>query len=116
MADPDQIMARIRGYGANVTLDAGRIRIVNGSKLPEGAAAFIKANAKAIAEFIRAEQSEEADRIEHDTQAPREWVEEFVRFCGRSKPAHWSDVDHSWVLSVAGRIIDEAGEIERRAA
>lgn len=117
MADPAQIMSRIRSFGANILLDGSKLEIVNPGKLPAGASDFIRQNAKAIANFLdqEGEFEERAAIIEFDGRAPRDWAEQFAQFCISHRPTGVSDLDWSWFLTQAGRIVDEA-PVQKRAA
>jgi hypothetical protein len=68
MAEPSKILARVRACGANILLDKTRLEIINPSKLPEGASAFIRQNARAIAAFLdnEAEFEERAAIMQFD--------------------------------------------------
>jgi len=116
MAKVEDLIARIRSHGANVAFEGGRLRIVNGEKLPAGALEYIKANGRAIADFLdrECEFEERAAIIEFDGGAPREWAEKFATFCIQHRPDGVDDMDWSWFISQCGKIIDEAPE--RRAA
>lgn len=121
MADASKIIERIRANGANVEIEAGKLRIINRAKLPAGAFEFIRDNAKAIGDFLEKEFEieERAAIIEFSGGAPRTMAEQFARICCAEKPSNWSAEDHAWFISRCAKIIDEAADIEadsRRAA
>jgi len=108
MATVSDLIARIRKHGANVVLDAGKLRVVNSRKLPEGALDYIKAHGRAIVEFLDEEAAveERAAIIEFDGGAPRKWAEQFAALLIKDRPAGVSDLDWSWFITRAGQIID----------
>jgi hypothetical protein len=110
MADPAKIMARVRALGANVVIDGGGLKIINGKKLPADALAFIKQHAGAIADWLdrEGEFEERAAIIEFDGHTPREWAEQFAKLLISMRPQGVSDLDWSWFINRAGNIIDEA--------
>lgn len=115
MASVSELVARIRSHGANVILDAGKLRIVNGKKLPAGALDYIKQHGREIADWLCAEADfeERAAIVEYDGGAPREMAEQFAKVCAAKRPSGWSELDHSWFIGRCARIIDEAAEITR---
>ncbi len=110
MADPAKIMGRVRALGANVVIDGGGLKIVNGRKLPGDAMAFIKQHAGEIADWLdrEGEIEERAAIIEFDGGSPRAWADQFARILISSRPAGVSDLDWSWFITRAGQIVDEA--------
>lgn len=110
MPDPAKIIERIRSFGANILLDGRKLEIINAAKLPEGAAAYVRQNAKIIADFLdrEAEFEERTAIIEFDGGSPREWAEQFAKFCISHRPEGVSELDWSWFITSAGKIIDEA--------
>lgn len=110
MPNPDKIVGRIRANGANVIVDGGKLQIVNGSKLPDGARGFIKANARAIADFLEREHEveERAAIMEHEGGIPRARAEDFARFLHSSRPGDVDVADWNWFVAKAA----EAVEIE----
>ncbi len=118
MPDPAKIMARVRALGANVMIDGGKLKIVNGKKLPGDALAFIKSHAGEIAAFLdrEGEFEERAAIIEFDGGAPREMAEQFARVCIEASKGRWPEPDRAWFIGRCAQIIDEAVAIERRAA
>lgn len=108
MADPAKIMARIRANGANVVIDAGRLQIINARKLPEGAAAFIRENAKAIAGYLsdEADFEERAAIIEFDGGLTRAVAEGMARIQLANPPAGANAADWTWYVDQASRIMD----------
>ncbi|RUM95171.1 hypothetical protein EET67_24795 [Pseudaminobacter arsenicus] len=116
MADPSKILARVRACGANILLDGMRLEIVNPSRLPEGASAFIRQNAKAIAAFLdsEAEFEERAAIMQFDGGLTRPAAEYLTKLLLSSPPAGADRADWSWFVSEAAKAIDHA--IPRRAA
>lgn len=110
MVDPAKIMTRVRALGANVIIDGGGLKIVNGKKLPADAVAFIKQHAGEIANWLdrEVEFEERAAIIEFDGGSPRVWAEEFARILISKRPEGVSDLDWSWFICRAGQIVDEA--------
>ena len=113
MPDPREIIERIRSYGANIVLDGRKLEIVNPGKLPEGAGAYVRQNAKAIADFLdrESEFEERAAIIEFDGGTPRDWAEQFAKFCIAHRPSGVSELDWSLFITSAGRIVDEAPRV-----
>lgn len=114
MADVAKIIERIRAAGANVELDAGKLRIVNSKKLPEGALAFIKQHGKDIAAFVEREGdfNERAAIAEFEGGLQRRHAEEFAAILLASPPAGCNPADWTWFVSKAAEIADT----QRRAA
>lgn len=112
MSDIPDLLQRVRKFGANLVADDNGLRIINGSKLPKEAHAYIGKHRRAIAEFLtsdeHAEREERAAIIEYDGKAPREWAEQFADILAGRRPQGVSDLDWSWFLTRCGRIIDEA--------
>lgn len=117
MADPAKIIERIRANGANVEIDGGRLRIINRAKLPDGAAEFIRSNARQIAAFLdrEGEVEERAAIIEFDGHTPRQWAEQFARLCIENRPPNIADEDWSWFITRCAKIIDEEPALEKAA-
>ncbi|HEU4682954.1 MAG TPA: hypothetical protein VFS39_00445 [Nitrospira sp.] len=116
MPSPSAIIDRIRSLGANVTIDSGRLVIVNRQKLPAEALAYIRAHAKEIASWLEreAEFEERAAIIEYDGGLTRAVSEYLTRLLMASPPAGADPADWSWFVSEAARAVDGAGL--RRAA
>lgn len=93
MAAPSEIVKRIRAQGANVIIDDGRLRLINRNRLTAEALAYIRQNAKAIAEFLddEGEFEERAAIMEYDGGVPREWAEEFAGRLRQKRPDGVSD-------------------------
>lgn len=110
MANPSAIMARVRSYGANLVIDNGKLKLVQGKKLPPAALEHIKQHATAIAAWLEAEGAfeERAAIIEFDGGTPREWAEAFAQFLTRTRPANVDEIEWSWFITTCGRMIDEA--------
>lgn len=110
MADVTRIIERIRANGANVTIDGGRLRIVNGDKLPAGALEFIKAHSKEIADWLdrEAEFEERAAIIQYDGGLTRAVAEYLTRLLMASPPDSADPADWSWFVAEAAKKIDAA--------
>lgn len=113
MADVGKIIERIRANGSNVAFENGRLRIVNGDKLPPGALDFIKAHGRAIADWLdrEGEFEERAAIIEFDGRAPRVMAERFARECIDIVRSSVSEFDRAWLLTRAGAFVDEVVEV-----
>lgn len=116
MADVSDLMARVRAHGANLMLDGGRLKLINGKKLPAGALDYIKQNGKLIADWLdrEAQFEERAAIIEFDGGAPREWAEQFAQYLFKTRPEGVNELDWTLFLDTCGRMLDEAPV--RRAA
>ncbi|PSJ64486.1 hypothetical protein [Kumtagia ephedrae] len=112
MADAAEIISRIRDRGANVAIDAGKLTIVDSHKLPAGSIAFIRANARAIADYLDREAAfeERAAILEYDGGLPRPMAEDFARLLLASAPRGVTPADWTWFCGKAAEIV------ERRAA
>lgn len=121
MPDPAKIIERIRSFGSNIVLDGRKLEIVNPTKLPEGAAAYVRQRGKEIAAFLdrEAEFEERAAIIEFDGGAPRDMAEAFANVCIEAARGRWPEPDRAWFIGRCAAIIDEAAGIDtnlRRAA
>lgn len=116
MADPSKILARVRACGANILLDGTRLEVINPSKLPEGASAFIRQNAKAIADFLsnEAEIEERAAIMQFDGGLTRPAAEYLTKLLLSSPPSGADRADWSWFVGEAARVVDHA--MPRQAA
>lgn len=112
MAEIAKIIDRIRANGANVEIDGGKLRIVNGKKLPAGALDFIRQRGREIAAFIEQEGEfeERAAIIEHDGGVTSARADELARLLQANPPPDVSPADWTWFVGKAAEIID------RRAA
>jgi hypothetical protein len=112
MADTAKLVERIRASGANIILDAGKLRVVNSKKLPLGALDFIKKYGKELADFLEKEGDfeERSAIIEHDGGVPRVSADDLARLLLASPPKDVNLADWTWFVSKAAEIID------RRAA
>jgi hypothetical protein len=117
MADAAAILDRIRSHGANLVLnEAGGLRVVNQTKLPAGAMAFVTQHRGDLANLLRAEAGgddgfeERAAIIEFEGKAPREWAQQFARILFRRRPPGVEETDWSWFVDTCGRMIDAAPE------
>lgn len=117
MADVSKIIERVRSLGANIMIDGGKLIIVNREKLPAGAMEFIRQHGKEIANFLdqEGEFEERAAIIEFDGRTPREWAEQFAAILISKRPKGISDLDWSWFINRAGKIIDEGPEARAAA-
>jgi hypothetical protein len=104
------IITRVRAAGANVEIDGGKLHIVNGRKVTDDLRAELRRNGKAVAEWLdrEGEFEERAAIIEFDGHTPREWADQFAKFCISHRPAGVSDLDWSWFITRCGQIVDEA--------
>jgi hypothetical protein len=112
MANVAEIIDRIRANGANVIIDAGKLRIINSKKLPDGALDFIKRHGKEIAGFIEqeGEVEERAAIMEHDGGVPRAYADQLARLLQAHPPSDVPPADWTWFVGKAAQIVD------RRAA
>lgn len=109
MASPEEIIARVRSYGANITLVDGKMHIVNGARLPVEASHFIMKHKAALAAHLRDEVDEIEERaaiIEFDGGAPRDVAMQFARTIAAAKK-HIPDASRAAFLDACGRIVDE---------
>jgi hypothetical protein len=109
VADPAAIIARIRALGANVILDAGKLRFVNGARLPADAAQFIGKHRDALIAHLQDEVDEVDERaaiIEFDGGVPRDIAMQFARTIAAAKK-HIPDAARAAFLDACGRIVDE---------
>jgi hypothetical protein len=104
------IITRVRAVGANVEIDGGKLHIVNGKRVPDELRAELRRNGRAVADWLdrEGEKAERAAIIEFDGHTPREWAEQFARFCIAHRPRGVADLDWSWFITRCGQIIDEA--------
>ncbi|MHA6686360.1 hypothetical protein [Mesorhizobium sp. A556] len=110
MVDVAKLIERIRVNGANVIIDAGKLRIINSKKLPDGALDFIKQHGKDIAGFIEqeAEADERAAIIEFDGGLTRPAAEYLTRLLLSSAPHGVVPADWTWFVGKAAKIMDAA--------
>lgn len=108
MASVEAILSRIRTHGANVVLDDGKIRVVNGKGLPEGAVSYIAAHGREIAAFLvrEAEFEERAAIMEFDGGLTRASAEYMTRLLMRSPPEGTNVVEWQWFCNEAAKLID----------
>jgi len=116
MADPAQILAKARSYGANVMLDGHKLVIVNKEKLPAGATDFIRKHALQIADFLtnEADFEERAAIIEFDGGLSRPAAEYLTRLLHSSPPNNVSAADWTWFVGQASEIVER--DLQRGAA
>lgn len=112
MADVAKIIDRIRANGANVIIDAGKLRIVNSKKLPAGSLDFIKRHGKEIARFVEdeGEVEERSAIMEHEGGVPRAYADQLARLLHANPPSDVAPADWTWFVGKAAQIVD------RRAA
>jgi hypothetical protein len=114
MASVSDLVERIRAGGANVVLDRGHLRLVNGKKLAPEALAYIKRNGKLIAEWLEQEGAfeERAAIIEHDGGASRPVAEGLARLLLARPPKDVDPADWTWFVGKAAHILDGAAARE----
>lgn len=108
MADVAKLIDRIRAAGANVEIDAGKLRLINSKKLPDGALAFIKEHGKEIAAFLESAGNvdERAAIIEVDGGVPRRNADDLAAVLLASPPTDCNPADWTWFVGKAAAIID----------
>lgn len=106
MSDPAKIIARVRSFGANVLLDGERLEIINPGKLPAGAAAFIRQNAKAIAAFLDREAAleERAAILQYDGGLTRAVAEYMTKLLLANPPEGADKADWAWFVGEGAKI------------
>lgn len=116
MADVARIIERIKACGANIMVDGSKLTIVNRSRLPTGAAEFIREHGREIAAFLEKEAGfdERAAIIEYDGGLNRPAAEYLTRLLMTSPPAGVDRSDWSWFVGQASQIIDRS-TMERAA-
>lgn len=107
MPDPRQIVERIRSYGANVVLDGRKLEIVNPGKLPEGAGAYVRQNAKEIAAFLdrEAKFNERAAILEYDGHLRRADAEYLTKLLLANPPADINPADWTYLVSKGHEVV-----------
>lgn len=110
MASVAELVQRIRSHGANIIIDAGKLRIVNGKKLPDGALDYIKKHGADVAAFLDQEAGfdERAAIIEYDGGLTRAVAEYLTRLLMASPPSEANAADWSWFVGQAAKVIDDA--------
>lgn len=108
MADVAKLIDRIRAAGANVEMDAGKLRLVNSKKLPDGALAFIRNHGKEIAAYLESAGNieERGAIIEIDGGASRNNADDLATILLASPPEDCNSADWTWFVSKAAAIID----------
>jgi hypothetical protein len=116
MASVPELIERVRSHGANVTIDGGKLRVINGRKLPDGALDYIKKHGAEVAAFLdtEAEFDERAAIIEYDGGLTRAVAEYLTKLLMSSAPSGANAEDWSWFVGEAAKAID--GSNLRRAA
>lgn len=109
MPDAAKILDRVRSHGANVMLDGSHLEIINPRKLPEGAAAYIRQNAKAIAAFLdrESEFEERASIMEFDGGLTRSSAEYITKILLASPPDGANLADWQWFVMQSAKIAEE---------
>lgn len=117
MAKVSDLMAKVRAAGANIEVDGGRLRLVNGRKLPAEALDYIKRYATQIAEWLdhEGEFEERAGIIEHDSGFDRNTAEGLARLLLAQPPAGANPADWSWFVGHAARIMDGSSDLRSAA-
>lgn len=117
MADVATIIQRVRARGANITIDAGKLIVINKAKLPDGALDFIRQNGRAIAAFIEREGDveERAAIIEYDGGVSRHDADRLARLLFANCPHGTPVADWTWFVNKALEIMDAAAPTERAA-
>ena len=110
MASVGELIERIRSHGANVVVDSGKLRIINGKKLPDGALDYVRKHGAEIAAFLEneAEFEERAAIIQYDGGLTRAVSEYLTRLLMAAPPAGTSREDWSWFVGEAAKRIDNA--------
>lgn len=113
MADAAKILERIRAHGANLVLDDGDIRVINKTKLPEGAYEYVKRHAKEIVAFLDREGNieERAAIMEFDGGLSPTAADKFSRILFSSPPTDVDPADWTWFVSKAVKVIEDSGVI-----
>lgn len=108
MPKPAKIMERVRAHGANICLEGGKLKIHDGKKLPAEAKEIIKANARAIADWLEDEAAyeERAAILEYDGGLTRAVAEGMAKIQLAHPPAGADPADWSWYVDQASRIMD----------
>jgi len=108
MADAAKIIARVRAHGANILLDGRRLEIINPAKLPEGASAYIRENAKAIAVFLSEEAvfEERAAILQYDGGLRRADAEYLTKLMLANPPRGADAADWAWFVSEGAKIAE----------
>lgn len=110
MASVAELIGRIRSHGANVMIDAGKLRVVNGRKLPDGALDYIKKHGAELVAFLDEEANfdERAAIIEFDGGLTRPAAEYLTKLLMSHPPAGANEADWSWFVAQAAKVMDDA--------
>ena len=108
MPDPEKIIERIRANGANVTLNGGRLEIINVAKLPAGAREYIKQHGKAIAAYLDREAAfeERAAIMQYDGGLTRPVAEYMAKLLQSNPPEAVDPSDWSFFVGKAAEVVD----------
>ncbi|MDB5620534.1 hypothetical protein [Tardiphaga sp.] len=108
MADVARIIERVKACGANIMVDGSKLTVVNRSRLPAGAAEFIREHGWEIAAFLEREAAvdERAAIMEYDGGLNRPAAEYLTRLLMSSPPDGVDRSDWSWFVGQASQIID----------
>lgn len=108
MVDVARLIARVRSFGANVTLDGNKLIIVNRDKLPPGAAQFIRENGRDVAAWLsdEADFRERSAIMEIDGGLTRQGADYIAKMLTSKPPAGADQADWSWYCDQAARLAD----------
>lgn len=110
MPDPASIMGRIRAVGANVEIDGGKLRIINGRRVPDELRAELRQHGKAVADWLEREGNieERAAIMEHDGGMARHDADRLARLLFANCPPGTNTADWTWFVNKALEIMDSA--------
>lgn len=112
MAHAREIVARVREHGANIVMEHGEMRIVNGRKLPVAAIQYIRQHKDILRDYLdedrKAAIDERAALIEIEAGAPREWAETYARLLYRTRPRICGEENWAEFLNLCARMLDAA--------
>lgn len=108
MADAGEIIKRIRAKGANVIIDQGRLRLVNGKKLPAEAMGYLKAHGKEIVAWLEREAGfeERAAIMEYDGGLTRDRAEYLTSLLMKEPPSGVDRMDWTWFVGEAAKVFE----------
>lgn len=110
------IIERTRSFGANLTVNSGRLEIVNPRKLPDGAVDIIKANARELVAYLEREADfeERAAIMEYDGGLTRPIAEYLTKMLMANPPEGADRSDWSWFVGQGAEIVYRS--LPRKAA
>lgn len=116
MSDPASIVSRIRAAGSHIEIDGGKLRIINGRRVPDELRAELRQHGKAVANWLVSEGSFEGRSaiMEHDGQMARHDADRMARLLFANCPAGTNPADWTWFVNKALEIMD-AAPMERAA-